>query len=363
MKVKIPLNLKPFAWENSPSGLLLADQNGIIQSVNPEIERLFKYSREELIGKEVECLMPNKYREHHKKLRQQYMRAPDPRRMGSRADLKGLTKNGEEIPIEVGLMPIQENNELYIVCTIYEISERKKYEDRLEELTQELEQYTFIIAHDLQAPLRHISYLSEELTVELDSHPELENCSQLTKQIQSHIGNMKSIIHDLLAFSRVRSEDHEKEFFDLDLLVKDIVGIFENENQNSTMELKIEKPLPQIFGVKSLIRSLIENLISNSIKYQAEQNTPMTSLSYKDSGLNWVFSIKDNGIGIPESQFKTIFKLFQRLHKKSKYEGNGIGLAICHKIIDFHGGEIWVDSKEGSGSTFYFSLPKGSNPS
>jgi two-component system CheB/CheR fusion protein len=172
---------------------------------------------------------------------------------------------------------------------------------------------------------------------------------------------MKVLIQDLLQYSRVGTNKETIGAVDTNEILNAVCKMFSLAIQESNAKLDI-KPLPVIQGEKGLIQQLFHNLVGNALKY-AGKEAPVIEVGYEDKKDAWQFYVKDNGIGIDERFFDKIFIIFQRLHNKTEYSGTGIGLAICKKIVERHGGKIWVESKPKMGSTFYILIPKQINRS
>lgn len=235
--------------------------------------------------------------------------------------------------------------------------ELKASNKNLELSNSELEQFAYVASHDLQEPLRMItSFLA---LIERKYQDKLdEKGKQYIHFATDGAKRMRDIILDLLEFSRVgRVGNLESAPFDVEELIQEIQGLLKVQIQSSKAEIILSN-LPAINSPKAALRQLFQNLISNAIKYKKPDIDPIVEISCKENNDEWVFAIKDNGIGIPPEYYEKIFIIFQRLHDKAEYKGSGIGLAICKKIIDYLGGQIWVESKLGIGSIFYFSIPK-----
>lgn len=227
----------------------------------------------------------------------------------------------------------------------------------LELSNSELEQFAYVASHDLQEPLRMItSFLA---LIERKYQDKLdEKGKQYIHFASDGAKRMRDIILDLLEFSRVgRVGDLKKYPFQTEVVVREIESLLKGQIQSSKAVI-IHSNLPEIHTQRAAFRQLVQNLISNAIKYQKPDNKPIIEISCQEKQSEWVFSIKDNGIGISPEYYEKIFVIFQRLHDKSSYSGSGIGLAICKKIIDFLGGKIWVESELDNGSIFYFTVPK-----
>jgi PAS domain S-box-containing protein len=231
-------------------------------------------------------------------------------------------------------------------------------EQRAEELSSsnsELERFAYIASHDLQEPLRMISSFLQLLQKKYNS--------ELDEQAQKYIGfavdaseRMKRLIMDLLEYSRIGSNKEPVTEVDLNKVLDEILKVFNSTMSENNIQVHTE-PMPVIRGIESQIYQLFQNLISNAIKYRSPVN-PEIWVSVKETNTHWMFSVKDNGIGMDKQYFNKIFIIFQRLHSKTEYSGTGIGLAICKKITERHQGNIWVESEVGQGSTFYFTLLK-----
>ena len=234
----------------------------------------------------------------------------------------------------------------------------EELEYRAEELARsnaELEQFAYVASHDLQEPLRMVSsyvqILAEDYKGQLD-----ENADRFIGYAVDGANRMKGLIDGLLAFSRVGTQGEPFESTDCNLILEQVINGLEETIEDSGASLSQER-LPTVDADPIQLSQVFQNLISNALKFSGE-GSPNVHISAEQRPEDWVFSVQDNGIGIAERHYERIFKMFQRLHHRSEYEGSGIGLALCHKIVQRHGGKIWVKSKVGEGATFYFSIPK-----
>lgn len=240
------------------------------------------------------------------------------------------------------------------------ISKQRDLEESLElveDKNRELEQFAYTASHDLKEPLRMIQGFMDLLKRNYDS--------VLDSRAQKYIhfamdgaNRMGNLIDDLLEYSRVGRVHNEKEEINLNEMVKSLVSddfLFTDEAK----PIVHINNLPVITGVPVTLNMLFKNLISNAVKYQKENNRPEITITAEEEGRFWHFSVSDNGIGIGEEYFDSVFVLFKRLHTTDEYPGSGMGLAICKKIVEQHGGNIWVESEPGQGSTFYFTIEKG----
>lgn len=347
--------------ESAPNAMILVDNRGQIVMINKQTEILFEYSREDLIGKKVEILVPARFKDIHLKHRETFYEKPLTRSMGAGRDLYAVKKNGLEFPIEIGLNLIPQEKENYVLVSIIDITERKKTEAKFKEYTKniedknkELEQFTYIASHDLRTPVNNIigliSLLNEDESVKLN-----DNLSKKLNYIEQSTLRMEELIKGLLDYSRL-GKNPELIEVDFNKLVHEVLDDFRISIKNKHATIEINS-LPSIRVYELEIRLLLQNLIGNALKYIKENTFPHIKISAQLVDSFWQFEVSDNGIGIPQNQQDKIFLLFQRLHTQQEYEGIGIGLAHCKKILELHNGEIWVESEQGIGSKFHFSIP------
>jgi PAS domain S-box-containing protein len=247
------------------------------------------------------------------------------------------------------------------ICTCTDIHDIKKAEEKFRLLSQELnlsnkelEEFAYVVSHDLKEPLHVVSSFTHLLQKRVQTKLNEKEQEYITF-IQESILHAQTLIKDLLEYSRI-GKKKSWEVVDLSFVLKEILGRMSIIVNTAVATITYDH-LPTIKGNHLEMVQLFQNLISNAIKYRSAQ-PPQIHISVDAQSDQWLFSIKDNGIGI-DPQFKeNIFGMFQRLHPKSKYTGSGIGLAICKKIVENHGGKIWVESQIGQGATFYFTIKR-----
>jgi PAS domain S-box-containing protein len=242
-----------------------------------------------------------------------------------------------------------------------DITERKKSEEtlklKLEELrrsNEELEQFAYVSSHDLQEPLRMISSYLQLLQRRYQGNLD-EKADKYIFYAVDGAARMQNLINDLLEFSRVTTKAREPEPTDSELVLVQVLSnldLFIKQNKAAVSH----DPLPEVMADNTQLAQIFQNLIFNGIKFHSEE-TPKILISADRKENEWLFSVQDNGIGIDPQYSEKIFEVFKRLHKKEEYPGTGIGLAVCKKIVERHGGHLWVESELGKGSTFYFTLP------
>jgi len=515
--------------ETAPDAFVIVNELGLIEVVNKQTENWFGYDRQELIGKPIEILIPERFKCPHVSMRNGFMAHSKTRPMGANLELYACRKNGTEFPVEISLSPMLSQQGKLVTAIIRDVSEQKnhkialqelnqslekkvfertaqlikemqerketeehyrliveavkdyaiymldpngiiltwnagaekikgyttsevlgkhfslfyskedieagkptlelkiatekgQYEDdsprfrkdgtkfwasvvisairnekgelkgftkvvrdinermnaaialqeayellevRVEERTQELvhsnkelENFAYIASHDLQTPLRHITSYVQLLIVKIKETTTID--AQMEKWIQYITSGtllMKNLINDLLTYSRVGRVDAAVQEIDTTKLIEEITEILRENIRKTDAKIVYEK-LPLIFGAQTQLHQLFQNMIENALKFQKPNVAPVVNIRCEDQGAFWKFYVSDNGIGFDPKYSNKLFAMFQRLHTSSEYPGTGIGLAVCKKIVEAHGGKIGVDSKQGEGTTFFFTLQK-----
>jgi PAS domain S-box-containing protein len=281
-----------------------------------------------------------------------------------RGEATQLRKDGSRIPVEVSSLVLRDSHKQITdyISINHDITERKQAEETLkktladlERSNADLEQFAYIVSHDLQEPLRMVSSFTQLLA---DRHQ-----GRLDKDADEFIAyavdganHMHRLINDLLAYSRVGTRGKPPAPVPADAALDQALENLTLTLEESRAEVKRE-PLPTVMVDDVQLVQVFQNLIANALKYRGEA-PPRIVIACRAQGAEWVFSVRDNGIGIEPQYLERIFVIFQRLPKREEYPGSGIGLAICKKIIQRHGGRMWAESKPGEGSTFFFTLPK-----
>ncbi len=258
----------------------------------------------------------------------------------------------------INLRPIYDDggNLTGAVLLMQDITERKHVAAEAKRAYDDLQQFASVAAHDLQEPLRSISGFSDILANGLGDDISDQSKRALDK-IKTGVTRMRTLIQDLLTYSRIPSNPQGAKLIDTNELVKQCLQNLEGSILASQAQITIQD-LPAIVGNYSQISQVFQNLLGNALKFKDANRLLEVSVSAEPSGLDWKFAVSDNGIGIAQEFSQRIFLVFQRLHTQAVYSGNGIGLSVCQRIIERHGGKIWVESTPGQGSTFSFTIPR-----
>jgi PAS domain S-box-containing protein len=339
--------------EYTPAGVAMVDRAGSIVLVNRETERMFGYTADELIGQSIDMLVPRRMLGTHAGLRSQFFTSPQRREMGAGRDLFGLRKDGTEIPVEIGLNPIETDEGLFVLASVVDISLRKRAEEELRRSNEELERFAYVASHDLQEPLRtvtsYVQLLSRRYRDQLGG-----DAAEFIDFAVSGAKHMQRLIQDLLTFSRVGTRGGALVSTDghamLQIAIQNLDAAIAESNASVTSDR-----LPHVLADPVQFEQILTNLLGNALKFRGTAR-PDVHVGVQREGRFARISVRDNGIGIDPQFFDRIFVIFQRLHGRDDYPGTGVGLAVCKKIVERHGGRIWVESTPGAGATFHFTM-------
>jgi PAS domain S-box-containing protein len=352
------------AVESAPYALVISDSDGKILLVNQETEKLYGYSREELVGESVKIIIPRKMHEGYDLRREQFFKDDKAVKMGAQDDdqnMLALKKDGTEFPIEIILTPIQSQSGAISLASVIDITERKMYENlvkeqiaQLQSKNNDLEQINYISSHDLQEPLRTVTNYIELLTEDYPEQIDGEIKMHL-EAMQSSVNRMGKVVNSLLEFGKL-GYSKNLTLTDCNTLVKNVTDDLNSLITSSGAVITVADKLPVVYAYDLELRQLFQNLINNAVKFQYKGITPKVVIGVKEIAGYYEFYIKDNGIGIPEQHLENVFTIFERLHNQEDYNGYGVGLANCKKVAEMHGGNIWAESSPGKGSTFKFTI-------
>ncbi|MET0637881.1 MAG: PAS domain S-box protein [Chitinophagaceae bacterium] len=351
--------------ETAQEGIWLIDEKDNTTFVNKKMCEIVGYAAEELMGEKIYHFMGD---ESRKKAFQQIER----RKQGLSEihDSLFVSKDGKDVWVNISTNPVTDDKGIYkgALAMITDISLRKQQEEllriseanlalknkELEHTNKELEHFAYIASHDLQEPLRTTSSFVKLLQQQYKGKMD-EKADKYLHYIVDSSDRMKVLITDLLDYSRIGSK-RELQLVDCNTMLNELMQDLGAVLKETGAKMCVDR-LPVISGYKTEIKQLFQNLIVNAIKFRKKDTTPQVSIWAVKDHTHWTFVVRDNGIGIEKDHTDRIFVIFQRLHTRNEYEGSGIGLAHCKKIVDLHGGKIWVESIPGEGATFHFNIP------
>jgi len=347
--------------EAAPDAMVVVNQGGEIVLLNVQAEKQFGYRRDELLGQKVTNIIPEGFAE--RLIADDLRSAEDAsaQQIGTGIELIARRNDGSEFPIELMLSPLESTEGILVTAAIRDISVRKAAEanllQKVKELyrsNEELEQFAYFASHDLQEPLRMVASYTQLLARRYKGKLDTDADEFIAFAVDG-ASRMQRLIQDLLAYSRVGSKGMNLlDISSEDALQQALVNLRGAIEEGGA--LVTHDPLPIVLADEMQLIQLFQNLVANAIKYQ-KSGIPLVHVSAgKNDEKKWQFSVRDNGLGIDPQYFERIFGLFQRLHKREEFAGTGIGLAICKKIVERHGGRISVESQAGQGSAFRFTL-------
>lgn len=348
-------------FDHAPDAIVAVDRSGKIVRANLQTEPMLGYRPIELIGQPIEVLVPERFRRQHVGQRQGYTEHPANRPMGVGLELVARRKDGAEVAVEIMLSPVQLGDGGMVISVIRDVTERRKaaaalkeHADELSRSNKELEMFAYVASHDLQEPLRSVASSCQILEKRLRGKLDEETTEFLGFAVDG-AKRMRLLIEDLLSFSRI-SRGGELLPLALDDSLKRALGNLRSAINAAGAEIVVDGELPQVLGDLGQLAQVFQNLIGNAIKFRQPAAPVRIEIAARQVGAEWTISVRDNGIGMEPRHHERIFVLFQRLHARDEYPGTGIGLALCKKIVERHGGMISVDSAAGKGSTFSFTL-------
>lgn len=354
--------------ESAPDAMIIVNGQGQIQLVNAQAEKLFGYSREEMIGKSVDLLVPEHLRGRHADNRTAYAHAPKVRPMGVGLTLHGRRKDGTEFPVEISLSPIETEQGILISSAVRDVTDRQRFDQQIRRLNEELkrrvaelghinrelETFSYSVSHDLRAPLRHIDgfarILNEEHSAEISA-----DARKYLERILDSANHMGHLIDDLLNLARLGRTEIVRKNVDLGAMARRVATEIASEVPDRKIEWQID-PLPKTDCDPGLLTLVFSNLLSNAVKFTKHQGRPVIHVGTAPVDGEQAIFVRDNGVGFDQKYADKLFGVFQRLHSQHEFEGTGIGLATVQRIIHRHGGRIWAEAERNGGATFFFTL-------
>jgi len=354
--------------ESTVDAIISSDAEDRITFWNNGAKNIFGYSEEEVLGKPVTMLMPERYRESHSRGVQRYLATGEPRIMGATAELYGLRKGNIEFPVELSLSTWRTKEKIFFSAIIRDTSDRKQAEKALEQRTlearqrtEELESLIHMVAHDLKSPVIAVAGLVRLLKTKIDELAPNPKIEQMLKQITSAAESMEKFLKDLLDAMALTHGEPEFTHFRMDEIVEDLVRQHKQATTERGIRILVDvgKSVPPIIADKHRIYQVLDNLLGNAIRHMGEKSDAEIRIQVADGEDCICTSVCDNGIGIPREYQNRIFDRFFRVpgYPGGK-TGTGLGLSIVKKIVEVHKGKVWVESEPGKGAKFMFSLPK-----
>jgi PAS domain S-box-containing protein len=359
--------------EAAPDPMVMCREDGEILMVNSQTEVLFRCGRERLISRNISSLVPGWGFRRRSIWDDANLAAAKVDTVERGVELTAYPEGSAPFPVEISFSPVQTDEGVVITSAIRDITQRRKTEEQIRQLNasledrvlertnalmrsnEELQQFAYVASHDLQEPLRTVSIYAQLLAKRYQGKLQ-GDADQFIDFIVEGAERMERLIHDLLDFSRV--EARGADFFvkmSCDEALDDAIRNLHSLIQESGAIIT-RRGLPSISGDPVQMTRLLQNLLVNSIKYRSAE-VPCIHVAAEKKGKEWLFSVRDNGIGIEQQYAEKVFGIFKCLEPRDKRSGSGMGLAICRKIVSRHEGRIWVESALGKGATFYFTLP------
>ncbi|HMW89139.1 MAG TPA: response regulator, partial [Candidatus Obscuribacter sp.] len=351
--------------DNSYDAFISLDSKMRITDWNKQAEETFGRTKAEVLGRNMAIIIPHHLRRQYLRQTEKVFNQSDASILKLSSEITAAHKDGREFPVEIGFFRVRENTDYSFCAFLRDISERQRFKEELERQVQErtehltqqnelLKQFAKIASHDLQEPLRAVqgfaNLLADSTRGKLDKDQE-----EFIGFIMDGTTRMQNLIRAILLHSESGKVEDGKHATDCNSVLNEVLANLSTSIKESEATFELDR-LPRVAVQRLHLIQLFQNMVSNAIKYRGTE-PPLISITAEENATQWLFSVRDNGIGIDHKYANKIFDMFARLHGKSQYPGTGMGLAICKRIVTSHGGNIWVESTPGDGSIFFFTLP------
>jgi PAS domain S-box-containing protein len=346
-------------YESSRDAIVYSTLEGNLLDFNSSYCDLTGYSRDELMQISWQEITPPEYSRSEAEIVGHTIATGE----SAVYEKEYIRKDGSRVPVEMTAFLVRDadNHPQGLAAFAKDITERRQAQEALQQTiaglqrsNTELEEFAYVASHDLQEPLRAVGgcvqVLQRRYKDKLD-----DRADELITHAVEGASRMQNLINDLLAYSRVGTRGKPFSPVDCNQLVADTLRSLQISIRESSAQVEV-KDLPTVMADRGQLEQVFQNLIANAIKFRGEA-VPKVLIDARKTDGDWLFAVRDNGIGIEPQYFERIFVMFQRLHTRTEYSGTGIGLAICKKVVERHGGQIWIESEKDQGTTFYFTIP------